>query len=173
MFRNILKTLAILVLIGILVGISVIKSKISAQRSNEKMESIKDEYFRTHDSLLLERLDDTTRIYVDSIHNLELFHSAQIDSLNGYYAARESLLTAEIEKEKKKNTATSKNAASSQVSEDTLSPKVKAEFESLARRLPGDLTDYERRVSIDEIVIELSRQYNISPEKVKKIAGLD
>ncbi|MEW5924373.1 MAG: hypothetical protein AB1746_10330 [Candidatus Zixiibacteriota bacterium] len=173
MFRNILKIFAILVLIGILIGISVIKSKISAKKSNEKMESIKEEYFRTHDSLLLEKLDDTTRVYVDSIRNLEIFYSSRIDSLNKYYAERESLLTVEIEKEKNKNITNAKTSTNDTPAKDTLSPKVKADYEGLVKRLPGDLTAYERRVSIDEIVIELSQQYKISPEKVRKIVGLD
>ena len=173
MLRNITKIFVILALVAVLIGISVIKSKISAQRSNEKMESIKEEYFRTHDSLLLAKMDDTTRVYVDSIHNLETFYSIQIDSLNKYYAVRESLLTAEIEKEKKKNAAGPAPAVSTKPPKDTLSPKVKSDYESLVKRLPGDLTDYERRVSIDEIVIELSQQYNISPEKIKKMAGLN
>jgi TolA-binding protein len=171
MKRNIIKIFAILVLIAGLVGISVIKSNLSAKRSAESMQSIKDEYFRTRDSLLLQKLDDTTRVYVDSIQNLETFYLAQIDSLNDYHADRESLLTAEIEKQKASNTASKKTTVAKKPPPDTISPKVKAEYNSLLSRLPGDLTDYERRVSTDEIIIELSKKYNLSPEKIKKITG--
>jgi hypothetical protein len=47
--------------------------------------------------------------------------------------------------------------------------KIRSEYEQSLKRLPGDLTSYELRVSADEIIIELSKKHKISPDSVKKI----
>lgn len=135
------------------------------------MQSLKNEYFRTHDSLLLEQLDDTTRMYVDSIQTLQDYFKYQIDSLNDFYAEKESLLTTEIEKQRAEIVAAPNKATKPKPKKSTkpsISSKVIKDYNSLIDKLPGDLTDYEERVSVDEIVIELARKYKISPDKVKK-----
>jgi len=171
MKSNILKIVVIVVLAAVLVGISVIKSNISAKRSSEKMQLLKEEYFNTHDSLLLEQLDDTTRLYVDSIQQLEAFFAAQIDSLNNYHAEKESLLSAEVKEQKAKAAAATKKKTTpkkKKSSKPSVSSRVKSDYKSLVGRLPSDLTVYENRVSVNEIIVELAKKYKLSPEKVKK-----
>lgn len=171
MKKNVIKLIAIVVLVAAIVGISVIKSNISAKRTAEKITSLKEEYFRTRDSVILEQLDDTTRIYIDSIQSLESFYLSQIDSLNKYFADKESLLRAEIDKQKAKNKTTAPKKTTKKTSKPSVSTKVKNDYNDLTKRLPGDLTSYERRVSVDEIIIELSKKYKITPAKVKRIVG--
>ena len=171
MKKNAIKLLAVIVLVAAIIGISVIKSNISAKRTAEKITLLKEEYFRTRDSVILEQLDDTTRIYVDSIQNLESFYLSQIDSLNEYFANKESLLVAELNKQKTNKANTSPQKTKRQISKPSVSSNVKSDFNDLTKRLPGDLTSYEKRVSIDEIIIELSKKYKISPDEVRQIVG--
>jgi hypothetical protein len=184
MKKTIIKIAAIIILVGIIIGISVIKSSISAKREAERLTSIKEEYFKSHDSLLLAQFDDSTRIYIDSILKLEEFYQSQIDSLNLFYAIEDSLRliekAEEVEKTEKAEKAKSKIVAQKPAktdkpemkkSIDTNLIKLKSNFDSLLYGLPGDLTKYEKEVSVRELVIELSNKYKISPDSVKKILG--
>ncbi len=178
MRRTILKIFAALILIGIIIGISVIKSSVSAKREAKRLTSIKEEYFKTQDSLLLARLDDSTRFYIDSIFKMESFYQSQIDSLNQFYAWKDSLRA--IEEAKRKKTTESKtsskkpvakNKPKKEIAVDTESKNVRYDFDLLFKKLPGDLTRYEKEVSIRELVIELSNKYKIAPDSVKRILG--
>jgi hypothetical protein len=176
MKRTIVKLFAVFVLVGIIVGISVIKSSVSAKREANRVTSIKDEYFKTQDSLLLARLDDSTRFYIDSILRMETFYQSQIDSLNRFYAEKDSLQA--IEEVGKKKAADSITSSKKQVAKskpkkiatvDNKSQKLKSDFDSISKDLPGDLTKYEKEVSVRELVIDLSNKYKISPDSVRKI----
>ncbi len=178
MKRIFLKIFAALILIGLIVAISVIKSSVSAKREAERIASIKEEYFKTQDSLLLARMDDSTRFYIDSIIRMETFYQAQIDSLNQFYAEKDSLRA--IEEARRKNAADSKTSSSKQAAKmtpgqkteiDETSKEVRSDFDSLFKMLPDDLTQYEKEVSRREIVVDLSNKYKISPARVKKILG--
>ena len=178
MKRTIVKLFAVFVLVGIIVGISVIKSSVSAKREANRVTSIKDEYFKTQDSLLLARLDDSTRFYIDSILRMETFYQSQIDSLNRFYAKKDSLQA--IEEARKKKAASSKTSSKKQVAKskpkkiatvDNKSKMLKSYFNSISKDLPGDLTKYEKEVSVRELVIDLSNKYKISPDSVRKILG--
>jgi len=182
MKRTVLKITAIIILVGIIIGISVIKSSISAKREAERLTSIKEEYFKSHDSLLLAQFDDSTRIYIDSILKLEKFYQNQIDSLNLFYSMKDSLQAIE---KAKNDVETVKKAESNMISQkpvktdkpemkksvDTNLIKLKSDFDSLLNGLPGDLTTYEKEVSVRELVIDLSNKYKIAPDSVKIILG--
>ncbi|UCD94966.1 MAG: hypothetical protein JSU69_02635 [Candidatus Zixiibacteriota bacterium] len=174
MKKTIVKLAVIAILIAVLIGISVMKSSISAGREKAKIASIKEEYYRTRDSILLGQMNDSVRAYVDSIQRLEDFFQDEIDSLNRYYAERESLMAAEHEKEieslkaqKKKKTTQKPQKGASKIA--SVEQKVRADYDRLRKMLPGDLTAYEKKVSINEIVVELSKKYAVSPDSIRKM----
>ncbi len=175
--RTILKVFAAFALIGIIIGISVIKSSVSAKREANRLTSIKEEYFKTTDSLLLARMDNSTRFYIDSILRMETFYQSQIDSLNRFYARQDSLRAIEDANKKTADSITSskkpdtKNTPKMKTAVDNKSEKVRSDFDSLINKLPDDLTKYEKEVSIRELVINLSNKYKISPDAVKRILG--
>jgi len=166
MIRTVFKLAIVLILIGIIAGISTIKSNLAAKRESVNIESIKDEYFRTRDSILLKKFDDSTRVYIDSIETLEKFYRYQIDSLNRYYAQKESLLTARYASQKR-NTRTKKSGKIN--SADSASALLLHEYNALLKKLPTDLTGYEKKVSVNELTVELSKKYKISPDSVRSI----
>jgi len=176
--KTLLKILAALVLVAVIVGISVIKSSVSAKRESERMAVIKSEYFKTQDSLLLARLDDSTRLYIDSIMKMETYYQSQIDSLNRFYKTKDSLRA--IEEARKKKAAASKTEVSKQAVKtspgkkvviDNTPKEIRSDFDSLLEMLPKDLTKYEMDVSIRELVIDLSNKYKIAPDSVKAVLG--
>ncbi len=175
--KTILKILAALALLAVIIGISVIKSSVSAKRQADHITQIKEEYFKTQDSLLLSRMDDSTRFYIDSIVRMETYYQHQIDSLNKFYATRDSLRADEL---KKKRAAASKNIATKQgvktapkkpAVKDETPREIRSDFDSLLSMLPKDLTKYEMDVSIRELVVDLSNKYKIAPDSVKKVLG--
>lgn len=168
MLKNILKILAIVVLAGGIVAVSVMKSTISANRQTAELERIKEQYYAERDSVYLRQFDDSTRFYIDSILKVEMFYGRQIDSLNRYF---DSLLAA---KEKAQTETTARKDQSAKTAEKPKTPDPKAEAIRLSYKkkignLPGDLTPYEKRVSIKEIVVGLSQEYKISPDSVSRI----
>lgn len=163
MKKTVFKLLAIVILIGVIIAVSVLKSGMSAKRQATQLELIKDEYFRTQDSLLMEQLDDSTRFYIDSIRKLEIYYLGEIDSLDRFYAQRESLSATE-------NADTIELADESLALQiDSTSVEILANFRLRFNRLPKDLTGYEKRVSVHELITELSKEYKLSPDSIKKI----
>jgi len=176
MSKLILKIFIAVVLIAIIAGISLIKSNLKANLDSKNIQDIKKQYFQTRDSLLLKQLDDSTRVYIDSIQTLEKYYEYQIDNLNRLYAANESLLTAELKSKeqalkdaREKSTQPKIQPPVQKPKTVDISKKVKDDYERLIFMLPEDLTRYELKVSINEIIIELSQKYKISPDSVKTI----
>nr|MBN2277699.1 hypothetical protein [candidate division Zixibacteria bacterium] len=172
MGKLILKILLAIVLISIIAGLSVYKSHLSAKREQADREALKEEYFQTRDSIILRQFDDSTRVYIDSIQYLEKFYQDRIDSLNTFYTAQESVLTSRIQEQeealKKKNNISTPSTVRPQKQDDT-HERIRDDYDRRINDLPGDLTRYELRVSIDEIIIELSEKYKISPDSVRQI----
>jgi ABC-type Na+ efflux pump permease subunit len=172
MKRTVVRLAAIAILVAILIGISVIKSNISAGREKQKIASIKEQYYRTQDSVLLNQLNDSIRAYIDSIERLEDVFQGEIDSLNRYYAERESLMAVEhqieVESLKGRKKKSGERARESS-SNSSLEEKIRADYDHLYELLPADLTSYEKKVSINEIVLELSKRHSISPDSIRRI----
>ncbi len=175
------KIAAVIILATILVAISIIKSSISDKTSASLDQTQLDRYFQTRDSLLLKQFDDTTRFYIDSLVELEDYFSYQIDSLNDYFRLRESTLVAEkvidtvvikdtvqVTKYKTSPPVGKVTASVTKPKTDSTSQKVKEEYFAVYNRLPKDLTSYEEKVSRNEIIVELSKKYDISPKTVQK-----
>ena len=167
------KIAAFFVLLLVLVGISVIKSVVSANRREADLEAVKGEYFATQDSVYRQMLSDSTRRYLDSLIELEAFYQNNIDSLNVYYDS----VTAELEKQVSEATAvvaTPKDSAPPEKKPekpkvDPLIKKVKLLYQRKVGELPRDLTAYEKRVALKEITVEVSQEYKISPDSVTRI----
>ncbi len=171
MLKNIIKILAIVVLTGGIVAISVMKSSISAKRQTVEIEKMKERFYAYRDSVFLRQLDDSTRHYVDSILKVEIFYGHQLDSLNGYY---DSLLKAQQAAQKKQpEQASTKPAPRKTVkkpaAKDPTAEAIKYNYRKMLKGLPADLTPYEKRVSVKEIVVTLSRQFKVSPDSVSRI----
>jgi len=173
MHKTGVKIAAIVGLILVLVGISVIKSVVSANRREADLETVKSEYFATQDSVYQKMLSDSTRRYLDSLIALEAFYQGGIDSLNHYYDsvtaalekdAKEVSRTASVEKKKP---TTKKKTSKPKV--DPLVRKVKSLYQRKVGDLPRDLTSYEKRVALKEITVEVSNEYKISPDSVGKL----
>lgn len=168
MLKTILKISAIVVLTGGLVAVSVMKSSISAKKQAGELERLKEQYYAERDSVYLRQLDDSTKFYVDSILKVELFYGHQIDSLNKYF---DSLLRAKDTSQKVNGQK--KKVQNSLAKElgitDSAVTAIKSNYKKLIADLPGDLTPYEKKVSIKEIVVSLSREYKISPESINRI----
>jgi len=175
------KIVAVIILATILVAISIIKSSISDKTSASLNENQLEQYFQSRDSLLLRQFDDTTRFYIDSLINQEDYFNYQIDSLNDYFRLRESTIVAErvvdtilirdtirVTKYKTSPPTKKKPTSTAKKTNNTVSTKVKDEYSAIYARLPKDLTDYEEKVSRNEIIVELSKKYKISPKTVKK-----
>ena len=177
MKKTILKYIAAIVLIIVLVAISVIKTNVSAYRLDRDVDKLKEEYFATRDSVYLKQLDDSTRYYIDSILNLESHYTDVIDGLNKYHDSLQLALKAEKTKLANKVTPVQKKPVvkkkqTVKKSTPKIDPIVKIIHNSYSMRveaLPTDLTKYERRISLDEITINLSREFKISPDSVGKI----
>ncbi len=164
MKRNIFKYIAIVVLVIALVVISVIKSRVSASRHEEDIRRIKEEYFATRNGEYLKLLDDSTRFYVDSIVKLEGYYGLIIDSLNKYHDSLQlGLISAETEKD---NNQEMVNKPEPEPEIDPIIQKVLSSYQNQLGDLPKDLTKYENRISLYEIKINLSREFNISPDSV-------
>ena len=164
--KTVLKILAIVILTGAIVGVSVMKSSLSAKKQMLELDKIKEGYYSTQDSVYLQQLDDSTRFYIDSILSIENYYGFQIDSLNGYY---DSLLKAqkkpESVKTEKKHAIIVKKASP----KDPTVEAIKYNYKKRIDNLPRDLTSYERKVSVKEIVIMLSREFKVSPDSVNRI----
>ncbi len=168
MLKNILKILAIVVLAGGIVAISVMKSTISAKRQTTELERIKEQYYAERDSVYLRQFDDSTRFYIDSILKVELFYGKQIDSLNRHF---DSLLAAK-ERAQTETAARKENSlqtAQKPKAKDAMAEAIRLSYKKKVGSLPADLTPYEKRVSIKEIVVGLSQEYKISPDSVSRI----
>ncbi|UCD16651.1 MAG: hypothetical protein JSV44_09330, partial [Candidatus Zixiibacteriota bacterium] len=151
------KIAAIIILVGLLIALSVIKSIVSANRQETEIASFKNEYSATRDSMYLSRLADSTRFYLDSILCVERFYQAQIDSLNCLY---DSLKKIKAAKSPKKPTASKKNEPRI----DETAQKVMSLYRRMLNQLPKDLTAYEKRIALKEITVSISQKYKISPD---------
>jgi len=161
--------LAIVVLLGAVLVISILKSSLTEQRILKNTEDIKAEYFRTRDSLLLGQLDDTVVFYIDSITNLETYYARQIDSLNRQFALRDSL--ARISVAEGDSVGIGSDSGNSTL--DSLTISLTADYDSMSASLPDDLTAYEKEVSIKELIILLSEKYQLSPDSIKYMIDPD
>jgi len=166
MWKLIGKIFIALILLAVVIGISFYRAEMTAHKETEQLEKIKEEYFNTRDSVYLAQLDDSTRFYIDSIMRLDSFYSAVIDSLNEQYQIVDSLLLAEMARKAEENEP-KKEPEKPKI--DPVIEKVKGDYRSMRRDLPGDLTSYEKRIAFNEIYIKLSRKYSLSPDSVKKI----
>ncbi|MBN2226589.1 MAG: hypothetical protein JW763_04430 [candidate division Zixibacteria bacterium] len=175
MHKTGVKIAAFLVLLAVLIGISVIKSMVSANRREADLETIKREYFATQDSVYRKMLSDSTRRYLDSLIDLEAFYQSNIDSLNDYYDS----VTADLQKQvkeaaavvAKKNEDPPPAKKQSKPKVDPLIKKVKLMYQRKIGDLPRDLTAYEKRVALKEITVEISKEYKISPDSVTAIVN--
>lgn len=173
MLKNIIKIAAIVILTGGIVAISVMKSSISAKRQTVEIEKMKERFYTYRDSVFLQQLNDSTRHYVDSILKVEIYYGHQLDSLNNYY---DSLLKAQQAAQAKQQTATkpaqtTRKTVKKPPAKDPTVEAIKYNYRRMLKGLPTDLTPYEKRVSVKEIVITLSRQFKVSPDSVNKIVN--
>jgi hypothetical protein len=167
--KTLTKIFVAVILLAVIAGVSFIKSSISAQRETEKIDKLKEEYFKTQDSLLAAQLSDSVARYIDSIRLLDEFYISQIDSLNKYYNDRELLVIDSVKKLKSQPTQKTTSKKKKKSKTTSKNQKIKKEYSSLIAKLPKDLTSYEKRVAYNEIKIELAQKYKLSPEKLNKI----
>lgn len=170
MLKLLLKILLVFILLAVIAGVSYVKLIRADKRQANILEGLKKEYFETQDSIYAAQLDEEVRQYLDSIRQLDQYFSNQIDSLNEFYSGRESVLTGQLKQAKEQNNRkmTSSNRKMT-LKKDSLADKVKAEYKSALGQLPADLTSYEKRVAYNEIKIELSEKYEISPDSLQKL----
>lgn len=171
MMKLLLKIFLILLLLVVIAGISFLKTSRSSRNEESARESIKIEYAKTMDSLHVLQLDKNFQYYSDSINRLDEYYQFQIDSLNCYFADRESELITQMEIMKPGNT---KKESPSETENDTsqeslVAQKIVSDYNSALKSLPADLTSYEKKVAFNEIKVELSKKYKISPDSLKKI----
>jgi hypothetical protein len=155
MARTTLKIFAILILIGIIIGISVLKSSISAKRDESRIKTMHSEYGRARDSLLVLEMRDSTRFFADSLKNLERYYQDRIDSLNRLYGIVDS---STLEK-------TDQNALLT----GTDVVKMIAEYDSLVHELPKHMTAAERKTALARLSTRLTRKYTLPADSVKRI----
>jgi hypothetical protein len=154
---------AILALLAVLILISVLKSSVDSKRAAKQVESMKKELVRTQDSLIHLSVDSGLS-YMDSIRTLEAYYLSQIDSLNHYYADRGPAIS--VKSDSQANEATKRGG--SEFTDSTFI-NVLADYKKMLKDLPGDLTEYELKVSKNELTVELSKKYQVSPDSVRKI----
>ncbi|MFH2035034.1 MAG: hypothetical protein ABIJ45_01425 [Candidatus Zixiibacteriota bacterium] len=170
--KTILKIFLVIVLMGVLAGISYIKSGRSAKREAGQAEAIHFEWARVQDSIQMAQLADSSRHYIDSLMALDAFYQTQIDSLNQYYANIEADLKSELKKAQEVKTTAQKTTTNKKKTTSDKNSKnqtIKSEFKKMIGELPSDLTDYEKRVAYNEVKLELAQKYNMSPESLDKI----
>lgn len=181
-----LKLILIVILLMILAGISYWKYDIKREAAKDEVVRLKGKLFEHRDSLFAQQMGDTTGFYQDSLTVLDRYYEMVIDSLNRRYANMETeytgiadSLTAETRKlsselsEAQKKASTKKSSSSSKPKPkkktDERAERMKADYKRLIGLLPSDLTDYEKRVAHNEVIIELSQKYQVTPEYLKKI----
>ena len=158
MTRTAFKIFAVLILIGIIIGISVLKSSISAKRDESKIQTMHSEYGRARDSLLVREMRDSSRFYADSLKNLEKYYQNQIDSLNRLYGIVDS---SKVDKADQKALLTGTDVV-----------KMIAEYDSLVHEFPKHMTADERKTTLAHLSAKLTRKYTLPADSAKKILDL-
>jgi hypothetical protein len=168
MGRFVFKLGLAIVLLAVIVGISYIKTSLSAKRESQHLKEMESKYAQTIDSLHLQELKDSSLFYIDSLVRMDAFYRDQIDSLNQHFSERESTLIADIKAQAEKKKTTTKKK-SSKPKTDPFKKKVRTEYKKRINALPNDLTSYEMRVAYNEVHADLSKKFKISPDSLKKL----
>lgn len=177
------RLLVVVILVGALVGISIIKSNVSAYREDVGLKALEAQYRTTIDSLqalvmdsdsgmtdsslagdlmlqtqlnllLVNQLQDSTRFYSDSIKKIEDYYQGLIDSINGFYADR----TGSLESISLGNITLS---GSDMV-------KIISEYDSLVADIPEKTPPRERVKAISQITSRLTSKYSSALPKKRK-----
>lgn len=174
-----MKTMTKIILAGVLLFILALISYIqtSDTSAGKKEELYRKGYlhFKRLDSLHLAMVNDTSGFYIDSLERLDEFYLKIIDSLDSFFYDREAAyLEAQkrIEAENKSMAAESKKQTKTTPKKtkkvDTVRTKIRKDYQYMLADLPSDLTDYEKKVARNEIIVELSTKYKLPPESIRK-----
>ncbi|GEM_PF-4640785 len=178
-----IRLLVVVVLVGVLIAISIIKSNVSAYREDIGLKALEAQYRTTIDSLqelvghsdsagtdsslagdlllqtqlnllLVNQLQDSTRFYTDSLKRTEDYYQELVDSINSYYASRMG------------------GDESIALGNITLSGsdvvKLISEYDSLVADIPEKTPPRERIKAISQITSRLTGKYTSSPPKKRK-----
>lgn len=179
-----IRLLVVVVLVGVLVAISIIKSNVSAYREDMGLKALEAQYRTTIDSLqelvghydsagtdsllagdillqtqlnllLIKQLQDSTRFYTDSLKRTEDYYQELVDSINSYYASRK---VGDDESIALGNITLSGSDVVNLISE----------YDSLVADIPEKTPPRERIKAISQITSRLTGKYTSSPPKKRK-----
>jgi hypothetical protein len=163
------------ILLFILALISYVQTSDTSAGKKEELYRKGYLHFKRLDSLHLAMIDDTSGFYIDSLERLDEYYSRIIDSLDDFYSDREAAyleaqkrLEAENKSMAVKSQRQTKTAPRKTKKVDTVRTKIKEDYRHMLADLPSDLTDYEKKVARNEIIVELSMKYKLPPESIRK-----
>ena len=165
--------LAAIVLI-LIIGLSYVKTLRDYDRSRAFYEGGKidgarelDESKSEADSLKLAAGEQQVA-FADSLVKKDIAYQSQIDSLEGVIDGQSQQISSLKSKTTTPATAT---ATKTVAKKPTLSKheKILSYYKKRYASLPGDLSDYEKRIAVNEIREETSLKFSISLQELKKI----
>lgn len=170
-----LKALIIIFLALLLIGLAYVKSLLSHQDKNSAFpaeatqmipEDILDDYIKK--DAAAKALDSLQQVYSDSLTKLTGAQPA-VDSQS--MAAADSLESL-ISKLRKEHDQAKKEAKTAKQNKTRQFEKLVAAFyRGEISQLPGDLSDYEREVSIKEIKKKAMKYFDLSEKSLKRIVA--
>ncbi|MCX6827086.1 MAG: hypothetical protein NTV06_07475 [candidate division Zixibacteria bacterium] len=145
MNNKLIKISAILLLIAVIVGISVIRTRLSSKHEETAIRALQAQYKKTQDSLIAKLVTDSVKFYTDSIGALQVYYRAEIDSLQYPYGIDS------IEPPRAGSMGvwiTRPNVA-----------RMLAEYDSLSGRLPKKMSAKERKTTLARLASRVTRKY--------------
>lgn len=166
------------VLLILLVGISYV----SSMRSQAKLKQKYDQGVETGSKESVEAtrradsvssvMNDAIQRYRDSLEATRSFYGEQSDSLQGLLAQKDSEITTLKQKARStKSTKTATKPASTQAKLNHT--QILDYYKRRLNDLPKDLSDYERKVALNELRDETAKKFSITLAELDKIRQSD
>jgi hypothetical protein len=119
------------------------------------------------DSLGLE-LAETRAELADSLRGAQSRHDAEVDSLGRLLATKDRQI-AQLSQRKPTRTAAKTSAKPDSTALSGKHAQILAYYKKRLQALPADLSDYERRVAVNEVRDDVTKKFSISTTELEKI----
>ncbi len=171
------KILLVLVLLAGVVALGYYQStrQAAAQRDQYRLGSQKGEREAAQTNQKLDSLQGLMgriqREFADSLTRAEAVHRTETDSLRQIIAARDQELKQALERRKsvsnKGNTGNTQTIGSNEITQKHA--QILAYYKKRLEGLPRDLSEYEKRIAVNEVRDETVRKFSISNSELERI----
>jgi len=172
------KALLAILLLGLVLAVSYVKSYREDQKRSEAVREIADSASREFEELsssvdsLKTIVGKSRTSYEDSIQKLNEYHAQETDSLKQALFANDKEIKhlAETIKKVTSNTRKSEKITGAPKTDSSdFHHRVLLYYKKRFKDLPADLSSYERRVALSEIRDETARRFSISVKELNRI----